>query len=225
MKTLLLSITRAIAIMAVSFFAMARMAVAQEVSDSWTYVQERNGIMEYVREVPNKSFFEAKATVVYPAHVENVVSKLRFPAHYTFWMDSTFSDWKVLEEKANGSYIVYAKLRMAHLEQARDVVLNIAMQPTANGCFVVMDNVTDFLPETADAIRIADFHAKVMVRTVGANGNISITAVNYVDFGGNISPELANVHATDIIAKMMNGMKNITEEDNTAVSQATAVKK
>lgn len=201
MKRILSTLSQAIA---VGFFGMlTSQAVAQTNPAAWELQFDSGDVQTYERTITDKAVKESKATATFTANVDNVVSKLRYPVHYTYWMGGVFSAWELLKEDADGSSYIYAQFREAKTGEPMDVVLHISMKSTATGAFLVIEDAPDMKPSTNAYTRVKNLSMKTMVRAEGADA-VNMTMVAYSEGTTQNNP------FADVIKQMVTNMKTVS---------------
>ena len=179
-----------------SSYWLAGQPARAQASEGWKLEKDKDQIQVYSRHVGSNKIAELKVECVIPGTRHQLVALLSDVANYPEVIYGT-KRANLLKRSSETQFTYYIINKLPWPVKDRDmaVLLNFAYEPAGKILHIQANRVPNLVPTNPDMVRIADFAASWVVRSVNEH-TLKITYTCRIDPGGSIPAKVENFAAS-----------------------------
>jgi hypothetical protein len=182
------------------------------VTQTWSFVKEKDGIKIYTCKEAGKSLKSYKGITDIQAPAEKVFAMIE-DVYHTEWWDKNLNQIKVLkyEKFKMAQYYLIYDLPWPVTDRDLCVDVTSCFDPVKGEGTVTAGPLPGIIPESKEMVRIKDYHQTWTVKSAGKESS-HVVLVGFVDPAGSIPDWVSNMVIVNSPIKAISAIKLILEK-------------
>lgn len=209
MRTFTLSLAIAMAIFCTFSSSLAQSFIGiGKPGTEWELEKESGVIKGYSRRVDGEQLKEFKVQAIVPVNFDSAVAVFQRPEELGRILGSFFYNWKQLEARPDGSFVMYYCGKTPVFSKDRDFITEYTFHRAGARFIVKMTGRPEMLPENEQYVRVPRMEMMWILSPL-PDGTIDAILMGAVSPGGAIPDSFANRVMMDV---PMENMRNFMRE-------------
>lgn len=164
--------------------------------ENWKLKSDKDGIKTYSRKLADSKINAVKVESVFPASLSQFVAVIQDVRSYDNWIYNSKST-RIIKQVSPAEVYYYSEVIFPWPTTNRDFVSQVVIHqhPRTKVVTVNANNVTGYVPEISNIVRITRSNAKWTITPLGS-GQVKVDYILQVDPGGGLPSWLINPFAS-----------------------------